>query len=125
MSVLTSVVLQVRRQIKPPSKRYVDGKAGPAEARDAKSIKRLETPWQTFSASASRTIRPCTGLDEKMANILKSNAAQPEFAASSSGSAGWPEAMRKEWGEDEGNSAAARHRDEVVGWLPPHPESDR
>jgi hypothetical protein len=35
-----SVVVQVRRQIKPTSKRYVDGKAGAAEARDAKSIKR-------------------------------------------------------------------------------------
>jgi hypothetical protein len=30
---------------------------------------------------------------------------------------GWPEAMRAEWGNDEGKSSAARHRETLVGWL--------
>jgi hypothetical protein len=31
--------------------------------------------------------------------------------------AGWPEAMRTEWGSDEGASSAALHRAELVDWL--------
>ncbi len=29
----------------------------------------------------------------------------------------WPEAMRREWGEDEGTSAAKRHREALVTWF--------
>ena len=60
---------------------------------------------------------PLHGPDEKMANILKAMLRNPKLSQQLSGPAGWPEGMRQEWGEDEGKSAAMRHRDEIVGWL--------
>ena len=42
----------------------------------------------------------------------------PRVARRSCGTpAGWPEEMRKEWGDDEGLAAAARHRAEMVDGL--------
>jgi hypothetical protein len=60
---------------------------------------------------------PLTGSDERMSWILKRMLQNPRLPEALRTPAGWPEAMRAEWGNDEGTSAARRHRAELVGWL--------
>ena len=60
---------------------------------------------------------PLHGADERMAYILKAMLRNPKLPPALGSPEGWPEGMRKEWGDDEGRAAAARHRDHLVGWL--------
>lgn len=60
---------------------------------------------------------PLTGPDERMAFILKRMLQNPALPLELRESSGWPEAMRKEWGDDEGVTSAASHRRELVRWL--------
>jgi hypothetical protein len=60
---------------------------------------------------------PLHGTDSRMAAILKRMLQNPALPVALRTPAGWPDAMRAEWGDDEGTSAAARHRETLVGWL--------
>ena len=60
---------------------------------------------------------PLTGPDERMSWILKRMLQNPHLPEALKSPAGWPEPMRAEWGNDEGTSAATRHRADLVGWL--------
>jgi hypothetical protein len=52
-----------------------------------------------------------------MSWILKRMLQNPQLPEALKSPAGWPEPMRAEWGNDEGTSAATRHRADLVGWL--------
>ena len=60
---------------------------------------------------------PLTGPDDRMCWILKRMLQNPKLPEALRTPDGWPEAMRAEWGNDEGASSAARHRETLVGWL--------
>jgi hypothetical protein len=60
---------------------------------------------------------PLWGPDQRMAWILKRMLQNPRLPEELRTPAGWPEAMRAEWGNDEGVSSAARHRAQLVDWL--------
>lgn len=60
---------------------------------------------------------PLTGADERMSWILKRMLQNPRLPPSLRTPAGWPDAMRAEWGSDEGTCSAIRHRAELVAWL--------
>jgi Catalytic LigB subunit of aromatic ring-opening dioxygenase len=60
---------------------------------------------------------PLTGHDERMSSILKGMLRNPRLPEALRDSANWPDEMRAEWGNDEGTSSAARHREELVGWM--------
>jgi hypothetical protein len=60
---------------------------------------------------------PLAGPDERMAYILRRMLQNPNLPASLREPAGWPEAMRAEWGADEGVGAARRHRSDLVAAL--------
>jgi len=53
---------------------------------------------------------PLGGRDEDMANILRGRLRDPDVPAAAKDPQSWPELMRREWGRDEGRSAAAEHR---------------
>jgi len=55
--------------------------------------------------------------DENMASLLKYFLRSPYIADQYKRPESWPEAMRREWGEDEGRSAAKRHREDLVTWF--------
>ena len=57
---------------------------------------------------------PLAGRDQDMARILRRALADPGLPSSYRQPAGWPEAMREEWGRAEGRGAAARHREFLV-----------
>lgn len=57
---------------------------------------------------------PLSGRDEDMANILRGRLADPNVPAEAKDPANWPEAMRLEWGDDHGVTAATRHRESVL-----------
>ncbi|MDP3660348.1 hypothetical protein [Phenylobacterium sp.] len=52
-----------------------------------------------------------------MAGILKMMLKNPELPEKYRTPDGWPEGMQREWGNDEGTSAAARHRADLVSWM--------
>ncbi|MBX3498717.1 MAG: extradiol ring-cleavage dioxygenase [Alphaproteobacteria bacterium] len=60
---------------------------------------------------------PLWGPDDRMAWILKRMLQNPNLPEALRAPPGWPAAMRDEWGNDEGVSAAARHRAVLVDWL--------
>ena len=60
---------------------------------------------------------PLHGSDERMSWILTRMLQNPRLPEKLRTPDGWPAAMRAEWGTDEGKSAAARHRAELVTWL--------
>jgi hypothetical protein len=60
---------------------------------------------------------PLWGPDERMAWILKRMLQNPRLPEELRTPKAWPEPMRTEWGNDEGRSSAARHRETLVGWL--------
>jgi hypothetical protein len=60
---------------------------------------------------------PLAGTDERMSWILKRMLQNPKLPAALRTPDGWPEAMRAEWGTDEGTASATRHRADLVGWL--------
>ena len=57
------------------------------------------------------------GRDEDMTRILRRVLKDPDLPDRYRTPAGWPEAMRQEWGADEGVAAARRHREALVGWF--------
>ncbi len=60
---------------------------------------------------------PLHGPDSRMSWILKRMLQNPNLPEELRTPAGWPAAMRAEWGDDEGTSAAAHHRAQLVAWL--------
>ena len=57
---------------------------------------------------------PLGGRDEGMAGILKRALADPALPERYRQPSGWPEAMGREYGSDEGRSAAVQHREFLV-----------
>src|SRR6266568_7517788 len=60
---------------------------------------------------------PLVHLDENMAAPLKYFLRNPNFPEQYKRTESWPEAMQREWGEDEGRSAAKQHREALVTWF--------
>jgi hypothetical protein len=60
---------------------------------------------------------PLAGRDERMAYILKRMLQNPGLPSELRDPAGWPAPMRAEWGNDEGESSAGRHREKLVSAL--------
>ena len=60
---------------------------------------------------------PLASPDERMAFILKRMLQNPKLPENLRTPDGWPEEARRQWGNDEGASAAARHRQDLVGWM--------
>ncbi len=60
---------------------------------------------------------PLAGHDESMAWILKRMLQNPRLPEKLRSPGGWPEAMRAEWGGDEGAAAAHRHREQLLEQL--------
>src|SRR3989442_2144770 len=59
------------------------------------------------------------GRDENMTRIVRRVLADPDLPERYRTAEGWPEAMRQEWGSDEGLEAARRHRKALVAWFAP------
>ena len=57
---------------------------------------------------------PLRGKDDNMAYILRNTLKRPDVPDEVKDPATWPAPMRAEWGEDEGRSAAPKHRAEFV-----------
>ncbi|TVS85089.1 extradiol ring-cleavage dioxygenase [Mycobacterium helveticum] len=57
---------------------------------------------------------PLSGRDEDMAGLLRLALDDPAIPAAQKDPANWPELMCREWGSDEGRSAAAGHRAALV-----------
>ena len=60
---------------------------------------------------------PLAGPDERLGFILRRMLQNPRLPAALREPAGWPDAMRAEWGADEGLAAAGRHRAALVEAL--------
>jgi len=60
---------------------------------------------------------PLAGSDESMDWIFKRMLQNPKLPEQYRAPSGWPAAMREEWGNDEGTSAAKRHREKQLVWL--------
>ena len=60
---------------------------------------------------------PLAGRDEAMSWILKRMLQNPHLPQQYRQPEGWPEAMRAEWGNDEGTAAAKRHRSRLLESL--------
>ncbi|MGE0830020.1 MAG: extradiol ring-cleavage dioxygenase [Hyphomonadaceae bacterium] len=60
---------------------------------------------------------PLAGHDERMAGLLKAMMKNPDLPENLRTPAGWPEEMRREWGNDEGESSAAIHRERLVAEM--------
>src|SRR5271167_2305665 len=60
---------------------------------------------------------PLAGSDETMSWILKRMLQNPHLPEKFRSAQGWPEAMRAEWGSDEGTSAAHVHRERLLQSL--------
>jgi hypothetical protein len=60
---------------------------------------------------------PLVHPDENMAAPLKYFLRSPCIPEQYKRPESWPEAMRREWGEDEGKSAAKQHREALVTWF--------
>ena len=60
---------------------------------------------------------PLSGHDDRMSAILRRMLQNPDLPAHLRTPQGWPEAMRVEWGDDQGTASAARHRAALVGWM--------
>jgi len=57
------------------------------------------------------------GRDENMTRIVRRVVADPDLPERYRSPDGWPEAMRQEWGSDQGLAAARRHRQALVTWF--------
>lgn len=60
---------------------------------------------------------PLSGTDERMADLLRWALSDPDVPEAEKDSARWPEAMRREWGDDGGTAAAAVHRRRLIDGL--------
>jgi hypothetical protein len=52
-----------------------------------------------------------------MPDILRRMLKNPDLPANLRTPEGWPDAMRKEWGDDEGTTSAGHHRTALVAWM--------
>lgn len=57
------------------------------------------------------------GTDDNMANLLKGTMRDPDIPESAKDPANWPELGRAEWGDDQGTTAAAGHRKQLLDGL--------
>src|SRR5262245_63749762 len=57
---------------------------------------------------------PLAGQDENMARILKRVLQDPDLPERYRRPDGWPEPMRREYGDDQGLAAAGRHREALI-----------
>jgi len=57
---------------------------------------------------------PIRGTDDAMAGILRGTLMRPDLPPEVKDPKNWPRAMQEEWGDDEGRSAAPRHREAFV-----------
>lgn len=57
------------------------------------------------------------GTDDHMASLLRWTLRDPDIPEDAKDPAGWPELMRREWSDDQGLAAAARHRKALVDNL--------
>jgi catalytic LigB subunit of aromatic ring-opening dioxygenase len=57
------------------------------------------------------------GRDQDMSRILRRVLQDPDLPERLRTPAGWPEGMRREWGDDEGLAAARRHREALLAWC--------
>ena len=57
---------------------------------------------------------PLLGIDSDMAWLLRWTLEDPGIPASAKDPSTWPAVMRAEWGEDEGRSCAASHRQALL-----------
>ena len=57
---------------------------------------------------------PLTGLDQNMAGILRRVLQDPGLPERYRDPANWPEAMRREYGNDGGTASAAGHRESLL-----------
>jgi hypothetical protein len=55
--------------------------------------------------------------DKNMSGLLQKMLTNPALPEGLKTPAGWPEEMRKEWGNDQGEAAAAHHRQEMRDWT--------
>lgn len=55
--------------------------------------------------------------DEHMADLLRWTLTDPDIPEVDKDPANWPELMQREWADDGGKAAAARHRNELLGGL--------
>src|SRR5512143_641925 len=60
---------------------------------------------------------PLASRDERMAELLRLTLRDPGLPEKLRTPAGWREAMRREYGDDGGTAAAARHREALVTEL--------
>src|SRR5881392_3939701 len=60
---------------------------------------------------------PLAGRDERMAGILRVTLQDPDIPAELKDPANWPPLMREEYGDDWGQTAAARHRETLLNGL--------
>ena len=59
------------------------------------------------------------GTDDAMASILRRSLQRPDVPDSWKDVKSWPQAMQDEWGDDEGRTAAPKHRAEFVKIIIP------
>jgi hypothetical protein len=57
------------------------------------------------------------GTDEHMAGLLRWTLTDPDIPEAEKDPANWPESMRREWGADQGRTAAAGHRAQLLDGL--------
>jgi hypothetical protein len=57
---------------------------------------------------------PLSGLDDNMSAILRWTLEDPAIPDASKDPSSWSSEMRREWGDDEGRSAAAEHRSQLM-----------
>ncbi|WP_433503192.1 extradiol ring-cleavage dioxygenase [Pseudonocardia halophobica] len=57
------------------------------------------------------------GTDEHMAGLLRWTLTDPDIPEAEKDPANWPDAMREEWGDDQGRSSAAGHRAKLLEGL--------
>ena len=60
---------------------------------------------------------PFSGLDNDLSGILRKTLTDPDIPEEAKDPANWPELMREEWGDDEGVSGGAVHRENMVRGL--------
>ena len=61
---------------------------------------------------------PLSGHDDRMAGLLKGILSRnTNLTPEMKDPANWPEEARRQWSNDEGAAAAAKHRQDLVGWM--------
>ena len=60
---------------------------------------------------------PLCGIDDDMSAVLRRRLQDPNVPAGEKDPRAWPVLMRREWGDDEGRSAAKLHREALLAGL--------